>query len=114
MPCRRSNRLYVPANSRSPALFALPTVLMRTAMAEVSVLNALLYGEPVATLTRVSGDRTLFAFNEAYIADRDRPTLSLAFKDSLGELITDFRPTQTRLLPYFANLLPEGRMRAYL
>jgi len=83
-------------------------------MAEVSVLNVLLYGEPVATLTRVSGDRTLFAFNEAYIADRDRPTLSLAFKDSLGELITDFRPTQTRLLPYFANLLPEGRMRAYL
>lgn len=83
-------------------------------MPDVFVLNVLLYGEPIATLTRVPGDRTLFAFNEAYVADRERPTLGLGFKDSLGGLITDFRPTQTRVLPYFANLLPEGHMRVYL
>lgn len=83
-------------------------------MPDVFVLNVLLYGEPIATLTRVPGDRTLFAFNEAYVADRERPTFGLGFKDSLGELITDFRPTQTRVLPYFANLLPEGHLRAYL
>lgn len=83
-------------------------------MADVSVLNVLLYGESIGTLTRVAADRTLFAFNEAYIADQDRPTLGLGFKDSLGQLITDFRPTQVRVLPYFSNLLPEGHMRTYL
>lgn len=83
-------------------------------MADVAVLNVYLYGEPIGTLTRVAGDRTLFAFNEAYIADAQRPVLSLSFKDSLGGLITDFKPTQTRVLPFFSNLLPEGHMREYL
>lgn len=83
-------------------------------MPDVSILNILLYGEPIATLSRVAGDRTLFAFNESYIAAQNRPTLGLAFKDSFGELITDFKPVQKRLLPFFSNLLPEGRMRSYL
>ena len=83
-------------------------------MPDVSILDVLLYGAPVGTLTRVGGDRTLFAFNDAYIADRDRPVLSLGFKDHLGELITEFPPTRTRLMPFFANLLPEGHMRTYL
>jgi serine/threonine-protein kinase HipA len=83
-------------------------------MADVSVLNVLLYGKPIGTLTRVAGDRTLFAFNEAYIADVRRPVLSLSFKDAHGELITDFRPTQTKVMPFFSNLLPEGHMRDYL
>ena len=81
---------------------------------DVSVLEVLLYGKPVGTLTRLSGDRTLFAFNEAYIADEHRPTLSLGFKDDLGRLMTDFNPVRTRIMPFFSNLLPEGRMRAYL
>jgi serine/threonine-protein kinase HipA len=80
----------------------------------VSVLNVLLYGEPVGTLTRVDGDRTLFAFNDAYINDEQRPTLSLGFKDNLGALITEFNPVQTRVLPFLSNLLPEGHMRTYL
>lgn len=58
-------------------------------MADVAVLNVLLYGAPIGTLTRVAGDRTLFSFNEDYIADNDRPVLGLGFKDRLGELITD-------------------------
>lgn len=83
-------------------------------MPDVSVLNVYLYGEPIGTLTRVPGDRTLFAFDEAYIADTQRPVLSLGFKDSLGGLITDFKSTQTRVMPFFSNLLPEGHMREYL
>ncbi len=83
-------------------------------MPDVSVLNVLLYGTPVGTLTRVAGDRTLFAFNEAYIADAHRPVLGLGFKDALGRLITDFQPTQTKVMPFFSNLLPEGHMRTYL
>lgn len=88
--------------------------LMVTTMANVSVLDVRLYGEPIGTLTRVDGDRTLFAFNEAYIADSGRATLGLGFKDPYGELLTEFRPYQTRLMPFFSNLLPEERMRDYL
>jgi len=83
-------------------------------MTDVSILNVLLHGAPIGTLTRVAGDRTLFAFNEDYIADEDRPVLGLGFKDQLGELITDFRPTRTEMLPFFSNMLPEGQMRSYL
>ena len=83
-------------------------------MTEIRILEVLLHGVPIGTLTCVPGDRTLFAFNEDYMADAHRPILGLAFKDQFGELITEFRPTQTRLLPYFSNLLPEGRLRGYL
>lgn len=83
-------------------------------MANVSVLEVLLYGEPIGTLTRIEGDRTLFAFNDDYIADRNRLVLGLAFKDRHGELISEFRPYQTRVMPFFSNLLPEDRLRAYL
>lgn len=83
-------------------------------MSDVSVLDVLLYDEPIGTLTYIGGDRSLFAFNEAYIADDSRPTMGLAFKDQFGELIADYRPTQTKLMPFFSNLLPEGHLRAYL
>ena len=83
-------------------------------MSDVVVLDVLLYGVPIGTLTRVDGDRTLFAFNDEYISDENRPVLGLGFKDEFGELITDFRPTRTSVLPFFSNLLPEGHLRAYL
>ena len=83
-------------------------------MADVSVLNILLHGEHIGNLTNVGHDRSLFSFNESYIENPNRPVLGLRFKDSFGELITEFKPTQTRLLPYFANLLPEGHLRTYL
>ena len=79
-----------------------------------AILEVLLYGEPIGTLTRFGDDRTLFAFDAAYIADAARPTLSLGFKDNLGGLITDHRAVQTRLMPFFSNLLPEGHLRRYL
>ena len=80
----------------------------------VSTLNVLLYGEPIATITNVGNDRSLFALTQDYIEDTDRWTLSLGFKDSLGEIITDFKPTKKKLLPFFSNLLPEDEMRRYL
>jgi serine/threonine-protein kinase HipA len=87
---------------------------METTMSNVSVLNVNLYGEPIGTLTNLGGDRTIFAFTDEYIADPDRPTLGLAFKDEFGELYTDFRPYQKRVMPFFSNLLPEGHLRKYL
>lgn len=80
----------------------------------VSTLNVLLYGEPIATITNVGNDRTLFAFMDSYIHDESRPVLGLGFKDSLGGLLTNFKPTQTKLTPFFSNLLPEETMRNYL
>ena len=78
------------------------------------MLEVHLHGRAIGTLTRLPDDRNLFAFNRDYIDDRERPTLSLSFKDTFGELITDSRPTQTRLPAFFANLLPEGALRTYL
>ena len=80
----------------------------------VSTLNVLLYGEPIATITNVGNDRTLFAFMDSYINHESRPVLGLGFKDSLGGLLTNFKPTQTKLTPFFSNLLPEETMRHYL
>ncbi|MBP1853596.1 type II toxin-antitoxin system HipA family toxin [Rhizobium halophytocola] len=83
-------------------------------MPDVSVLSVRLYGEEIGTITYVGNEKTLFAFNDAYIENRERPTLGLQFKDSLGDLITDFRPYKIKLMPYFSNLLPEGHLRRYL
>jgi len=80
----------------------------------VSTLNVLLYGEPIATITNVGNDRTLFAFMDSYINDESRPVLGLGFKDTLGGLLTNFKPSQTKLTPFFSNLLPEETMRHYL
>lgn len=83
-------------------------------MPDVTVLDVLLYGEPIGTLTRVQGDRNIFAFNQSYVDDANRPALSLSFKDALGGLITELAPTQTRVPPFFANMLPEDALREYL
>src|ERR1700727_2755658 len=85
-----------------------------TAMADFSVLDDRLHGQFIGTLTRLPGDNNFFAFTEDYINDPERPTLSLSFKDGFGQLLTEFKPTRTRLPPFFANLLPEGAMRDYL
>lgn len=83
-------------------------------MPDVSVLDVHLYGKPIATLTLVQGDRTIFAFNQDYVEDHGRPTLSLSFKDQFGSLLTDFKPVQRVVPPFFSNLLPEGPLRKYL
>jgi serine/threonine-protein kinase HipA len=87
---------------------------MEMKMPDVSVLHVRLYDEPIGTLTHLQGERTIFAFNEDYVENQNRPTLSLSFKDDLGGLITDIRPTRRVVPPFFSNLLPEGGLRRYL
>ena len=79
-----------------------------------AVLDVLLHGNAIGTLTQLGGDRTLFAFNDDYIRNPRRPTLSLSFHDDAGGLLLDQRPTRRRVPPFFANLLPEGHLRTYL
>src|SRR3546814_5441459 len=43
-----------------------------------------------------------------------RATLSLAYRDTHGALIDQPRAYQTRIEPFFSNLLPEGTLRDYL
>ena len=83
-------------------------------MAEPTTLQVSLNDTAVATLVRFSDDRNYFGFEASYIAQSQRPTLSLSFKNQLGELITKPQSTQTRLPAFFSNLLPEGRLRKYL
>ena len=59
-------------------------------------------------------DRNIFEFDEAYIRDAQRPILSLGLLDADRAPRRSMRPTQRRLPPYFSNLLPEGRLRAYI
>lgn len=61
------------------------------------------------TIQRV-GDRTRFRLDRAYREDPERPVLGLVFED---------RPDRThvatvRVAPWFANLLPEGRLRDWI
>lgn len=83
-------------------------------MPDVTVLTVKLYGEPIGTLTHLGDERSIFAFNDAYVGSADRATLGLSFKDQYGELRNDFKPIKMKLMPFFSNLLPEGHLRSYL
>ena len=78
------------------------------------ILDVYLGARKVGSINSLGGDRTVFTFDDAYAEDPVRPTLSLSFKDASGDLIRDQRRTQTRLSPFFSNLLPEGPLRTYL
>lgn len=83
-------------------------------MNEGAVLDVRLHDSLIGTITLLPSDRSIFAFTQDYIDDAARPTLSLSFKDEFGELITDHHSTGPNLLPFFSNLLPEGKLRSYL
>src|SRR5208283_3442598 len=89
----------------------------RTMKFDPKKLNALsvrLHGRQIGVITRLAGDRQLFAFEQDYIDDSQRPTLSLSFKGRTGGLVTILRPVSRRVPPFFSNLLPEGNLREYL
>ncbi|WP_309630144.1 HipA domain-containing protein [Brevundimonas sp.] len=77
-------------------------------------LEVFLNDRRVGVINALGGDQSIFSFDDDYAEDQDRPTLSLSFKGEQGGLLRDHRPTQTRLIPFFSNLLPEGVLRDYL
>jgi serine/threonine-protein kinase HipA len=81
---------------------------------KLNALSVRLHGKHIGVITRLAGDRQLFAFEQDYIDDPQRPTLSLSFKGSTGGLVTNFRPVGRRVPVFFSNLLPEGHLRDYL
>jgi len=87
---------------------------MRFDPKKLNALAVCLHGRQIGVINRLNGDRQLFAFEQDYIDDPQRPTLSLSFKSSTGGLVTSARPVSRRVPPFFANLLPEGHLRTYL
>jgi serine/threonine-protein kinase HipA len=87
---------------------------MRHDPQKISALGVWLQDRRIGIINRLGGDRHLFSFDQEYIDDPNRPTLSLAFKGQSGGLVTAVRPFNVRLPPFFSNLLPEGHLRAYL
>ena len=84
---------------------------------ELHKINALavhLHGRRIGIINRLAGDSHIFAFEQDYIEDPNRPTLSLSYKSRTGGLVTTVRPVRRCLPPFFSNLLPEGRLREYL
>jgi serine/threonine-protein kinase HipA len=87
---------------------------MRFEPKKLNALSVRLCGKQIGVISRLAGDRQLFAFEQDYIDDPQRPTLSLSFKGRTGGLVTNFRPVGRRVPVFFSNLLPEGHLRDYL
>jgi len=83
-------------------------------LAKVNALGVFLEERRIGVINRLAGDRHIFAFEQDYIDDPNRPTLSLGYKGQAGGLVTAVRPVGRRLPPFFSNLLPEGHLRNYL
>jgi serine/threonine-protein kinase HipA len=90
---------------------------LNTMKSDAQKINALavhLKDYRIGVINRLAGDRHLFSFEQEYIDDPQRPTLSLSFKGQAGSLITSARLFNSSLPPFFSNLLPEGHLRTYL
>jgi len=87
---------------------------MKSEYANLNVLAVRLYGRQIGIVTKLAGERQLFSFEQDYIDDPKRPTLSLSFKSTTGGVVTSTRPVSGRVPPFFSNLLPEGQLREYL
>lgn len=74
-------------------------------------LNVLLDTLKVGTLVRTPGDFNAFNFDEAYRATCGLPVLSLSFRAATGGLRKDPKPLAGALPAFFANLLPEEKLR---
>lgn len=84
---------------------------------DLKSLNALavnLHGQRIGIINRIAGDRHLFSFEQDYVDDPNRPTLSLSFKGQAGGLVMPTRAVTARVPAFFSNLLPEGHLREYL
>lgn len=81
---------------------------------KLTTLSVRLHGRQIGVINRLAGDRQIFAFEQGYVDDPQRPTLSLSFKGRTGGLVTAVRPVPRRVPPFFSNLLPEGHLRDYL
>jgi serine/threonine-protein kinase HipA len=77
----------------------------------IQSLDVLLDGRKVGTIVRTPGDFNAFSFAEVYRATGGLPVLSLSFRSATGGLRKDPKPLVGTLPAFFANLLPEDKLR---
>ncbi|UPA26787.1 type II toxin-antitoxin system HipA family toxin [Shinella oryzae] len=77
----------------------------------ISSLDVLLNDVRVGTVIRTPGDFNAFSFEESYRATGGFPVLSLSFRAAMGALRKDPKPVARALPAFFANLLPEDKLR---
>ncbi len=87
---------------------------MKTQSQRINALAINLYGRRIGIINRLAGERHLFSFEQDYIDDEHRPTLSLSFKGQSENVINAVRAYTVKLPPFFSNVLPEGHLRTYL
>lgn len=79
--------------------------------AAIPSLDVLLLELKVGTIVRTPGDFNAFNFDDAYRATGGHPILSLSFRAAAGGLRRDPKPLAGALPAFFANLLPEDKLR---
>lgn len=77
----------------------------------IQSLEVFLNAVKVGTIVRTPGDFNAFNFDAAYRATGGSPTLSLSFRAATGGLRKDPKPLAGALPAFFANLLPEDKLR---
>jgi serine/threonine-protein kinase HipA len=77
----------------------------------ISSLDVLLNDVRVGTIVRTPGDFNAFSFEDSYRATGGFPVLSLSFRAATGGLRKDPKPVAKALPAFFANLLPEDKLR---
>ncbi|TYR35645.1 type II toxin-antitoxin system HipA family toxin [Mesorhizobium microcysteis] len=86
-------------------------VEMPRAPKTISSLDVFLRDLKVGTIVRTPGDFNAFNFEAAYRATGGFPVLSLSFRAAAGGLRKDPKPVAGALPAFFANLLPEDKLR---
>ncbi|MDX8437564.1 HipA domain-containing protein [Mesorhizobium abyssinicae] len=82
---------------------------MNTSFRAIQSLDVLLDKRKIGTIVR--SPVYAFSFTQDYRADGGSPILSLSFLSASGELGRDPKPLAGILPAFFANLLPEGKLR---
>lgn len=77
----------------------------------IQSLDVFLDALKVGVIVRTPGDFNAFSFDEAYRTAGGFPVLSLSFRAATGGLRKDPRPVSGALPAFFANLLPEDKLR---
>ena len=93
-------------------------VLMVMAMSDapldprsITSMDVLLNDLKVGMIVRTPGDFNAFSFEESYRQTGGFPVLSLSFRAAHGGLRKDPKPVARALPSFFANLLPEDKLR---
>lgn len=77
----------------------------------IESLNVFLNDLKVGTIVRTPGNFSAFSFDPPYRETGGIPVLSLSFRAAAGGLRKDPKPTAGALPAFFANLLPEDKLR---